>query len=251
MSRMGRAERKVVSAAPALAARAALARSARRRRIGYRLGISLAVLTPAALLGWLLLSTPVLAVRSVAVTGTERLTPAQVRGAADVVAGTPLARIDTGDVVRRVRALSGVAEVEVTRGWPSTLRVRVTERTAVAGLVDASGVTLVDADGVAFAPAPRLPPGLVRLQVPRPGAKDPTTRAALAVLAELPPALRGPLRIVRAASPSSVTLVLSGGRQVLWGGTGDTALKVQAAQALLKLPGSFFDVSRPTVVTRR
>jgi cell division protein FtsQ len=104
---------------------------------------------------------------------------------------------------------------------------------------------------VPFAPARRLPPGTVRLQVPHPGPADPTTRAALQVLRELPPTLRTPLRIVRAGSPSSVTLVLSGGRQVIWGGVGDTDLKVQATLALLKMPGRVFDVSRPAVVTRR
>jgi hypothetical protein len=38
---------------------------------------------------------------------------------------------------------------------------------------------------------------------------------------------------------------------VFWGGDGDTALKVAAAEALLKMPGTFYDVSRPAVVTRR
>jgi cell division protein FtsQ len=48
-----------------------------------------------------------------------------------------------------------------------------------------------------------------------------------------------------------VTLVLRDGRRVLWGGVDDTALKSAAAEALLKMPGSFYDVSRPGVVTRR
>ena len=61
----------------------------------------------------------------------------------------------------------------------------------VVGVVTRDGVTLVDASGVAFAPAPALPPGVVRLQVARPGPSDPTTRAALAVLADLPQPLRG------------------------------------------------------------
>ncbi len=192
-----------------------------------------------------------LAVRSVSVTGTERLTEAQVRAVVDVARGTPLARVDTGAVQRRVGALRSIASVEVSRGWPSTLRVRVVERTAVAGLVDPSGVTLVDAHGVSFAKAKVLAPGTVRLQVPRPGPRDATTQAALQVLAELPPSLRGPLRVVRAASPSSVTLVLSGGRQVVWGGPEQAALKARVTLALLKLPGRTFDVSRPSVVTRR
>ncbi|MBK5308050.1 MAG: FtsQ-type POTRA domain-containing protein [Frankiaceae bacterium] len=242
---------KVLPAAARLAAKAKADRSARRKRVGRRLGLGLAVLAPLALLGWLLLASPLLAVRTVAVSGTERLTPAQVRAAADVVRGTPLARVDAGAVVRRVESLRAVAEVRVSRSWPSTLRLQVVEREPVVGVVTSAGVTLLDADGVPFSPAAALPPGLVRLQVARPGPADPTTRAALHVLADLPQPMRGRVRIVRAASPSSVTLVLRDGRRLLWGGVGDTALKLQAAEALLTMPGTVFDVSRPGVVTRR
>ena len=194
---------------------------------------------------------PLLAVRTVAVSGTTRLSPEQVRAAADVVRGTPLARVDAAAVVRRVETLRAVAEVRVIRAWPSTLKLQVTERTPVVGVVTSSGVTLVDAAGMPFAVAPTLPAGVVRLQVAHPGPSDSTTRAALAVLASLPEPMRGRVRIVRAASPSSVTLVLRDGRRVLWGGVDDTALKAQAAEALLKMPGTVYDVSRPGVVTRR
>jgi cell division protein FtsQ len=242
---------KVLPAGARLAAKAKADRSARRRRMLRRLGIGTAALVPLALFAWLLLMSPVLAVRTVAVSGTSRLTPAQVRAAADVVRGTPLARVDAAAVVRRVGALPAVAKIRVTRGWPSTLRIQVVERVPVAGIVTPKGVTLVDPSGVPFASAAALPPGVVRLQVPRPGPSDPTTRAALDVLAVLPQPIRGRVRIVRAASPSSVTLVLRDGRRVLWGGVDDTGLKAQAAEALLKMPGTVYDVSRPGVVTRR
>lgn len=242
---------RVVPAGARLAAKAEAERAARRRLLARRVGLAAAGLVPLGLLGWLLLVSPLLAVRTVAVSGTSRLTVAQVRAAADVARGTPLARVDAGAVVRRVEALRPVAEVRISRGWPSTLRIRVVERQAVAGIVTASGVTLVDAGGVAFAPAATLPLGVVRLQVPHAGPGDPTTRAALAVYDGLGRPIRGRVRILRAASPSSVTLVLSDGRQVLWGGVGDTAVKTEAALALLTMPGRFYDVSRPGVVTRR
>ena len=242
---------KVLPATARLAARAKAERWARRRRQARHAAIGLAALAPLALLAWLLLMSPLLAVRTVAVTGTTRLTPEQVRAAADVVRGTPLARIDAAAVVRRVEGLRAVAQVRVTRSWPSTLRLQVVERTPVVGVVTRQGVTLVDAGGVPFAAAPSLPAGIVRLQVARPGPADPTTRAALDVLAVLPQPIKARVRIIRAASPSSVTLVLRDGRRVLWGGVGDTALKAQAAEALLTMPGSVYDVSRPGVVTRR
>lgn len=245
---------RVVPAAPRLAARAKAERSARRRRLAKRGGIGLAVAAPLLLLGWVLLSSPLLAVRSIAVTGTRLLTPAQVRAAAEVVTGTPLARVDEGAIIRRVSQLQPVARVDVSRDWPGTLKVHVVERVAVAGVADGASFRLVDATGDPFATATALPPGVVRLQVPHVGKSDPTTRAALDVLAQLRAPMRGRVRIVRAGSPSGVTLLLRDGRQVLWGGVGtpqDAALKAQAAEVLLKMPGRFFDVSRPGVVTRR
>ena len=119
---------KVVPAVARLAAKAKAERSVRRRRLGRRVAIGAGAGAAVGLVAWLLLFSPVLAVRTIAVRGTTRLTPAQVRAAADVVRGTPLARVDEAAVVRRVEALKQVAQVRVTRGWPSTLRLQVVER---------------------------------------------------------------------------------------------------------------------------
>lgn len=242
---------RVVSAATRRRERQREHRRHTRRRWGGRLLRTVAVGGPLALLVWLAVATPVLAVRTVAVRGTERLTAAQVQAALAVPRGTPLLRVDTAAAERRVRALPAVRAVRVSRAFPGTLRVQVTERVAVAGLLDRGGATLLDASGVPFARARALPAGVVRLQVPRPGPDDPTTRAALQVVDQLPPTLRSPLRIVRATSPAGVTLVLSGGRQVVWGAPEQAELKARVTVALLRLPGRVFDVSRPSVVTRR
>lgn len=245
---------RVVTAAPRLAAKAAAERSARRLRLAKRAGIGLAVAVPLALLGWVLLASPLLAVRTVTVTGTHLLTAAEVRAAADVRTGTPLARVDGAAIARRVSRLQPVARVDVVRRWPGTLQLLVVERVAVAGVAGSGHYGLVDAAGTVFAPVPVLPSGVVRLQVPNVGPTDPTTKAALGVLAELRQPMRSRVRIVRAGSPSSVTLLLRDGRQVLWGGVGtpqDAALKARAAEVLLTMPGRFYDVSRPDVVTRR
>lgn len=186
-----RGPEKVLPVTARLKAKAKAERWARRRHALRLAGIGALALAPLALLAWVLLMSPLLAVRTVAVSGTTRLSPQQVRAAADVVRGTPLARVDAAAVVRRVESLRAVADVRVTRAWPSTLKLQVTERKPVVGVVTKNGVTLVDADGVPFAAAAALPPGVVRLQVARPGPKDPTTRAALDVLATLPQPIRG------------------------------------------------------------
>lgn len=241
----------VAPAGPRLAARAKAERSLRRRRWRGRLLRGLLLALPLAGLAWLLLASPVLAVDRVQVTGTERLTPAQVVEVAGVEPGTPLARTDVSGAAERVRSLEPVADVRVRRGWPSTVRVHVTERVAVAGVPRGDAVLLVDADGVGFAIEPGLPDGLPRVEVAAPATDDPATRAALRVLLDLPPDLAGQVAVVRASTPSDVAFVLDDGRTVVWGAPGDTATKASAVAALLTKPGKVYDVSAPGVAVRR
>ena len=62
--------------------------------------------------------------------------------------GTPLARVDTDAVAARVGALPPVASVEVSRSWPGTLVIDVTERSPVAAVATPTGFVLLDAAGV-------------------------------------------------------------------------------------------------------
>lgn len=234
-----------------LAERAEAGRAARRARTLRRVARGLLLLVPVAVLAWVLLASTWLAVDVVQVVGQQRLSPAEVRQAAAVVGGTPLARVDTGAVQRRVEALTPVASARVTRSWPGTLRVEVTERTPAAGVVGPSGVRLVDGAGVVFAEAPALPAGLVRLQVDAPGPEDPATLAALRVHRDLPAELRARVRIVRAATATTVVLLTSDGRQVVWGSPGGTATKAAAALVLLRTDSQVVDVSAPGLVVTR
>ncbi|MDP9481987.1 MAG: FtsQ-type POTRA domain-containing protein [Chloroflexota bacterium] len=62
-----------------------------------------------------------------------------------------LFRLSTDGMVERLRALPTVADASVEIALPDTLRVRITERTAVVIWQVAGRRLLVDADGVAFA----------------------------------------------------------------------------------------------------
>lgn len=241
----------VLSAEPRLAQRARAERRAHRSAVLRRVLWGLAATAPFAAVGWLLLASPWLVVDKVVVTGEQRLTTAQVLAAADVRLGEPLARVDTSGVAARVRALGPVLSVSVRRGWPGTLEVRLVEREAVAAVGRAPAFTLVDATGARLGTVKTLPAGVVRLGVADPRPEDPATRAALTVLQALPPAVRSRLAAVRAASPEQVTLVLRDGRTVVWGGVGEARAKAAVLVPLLRLPGTVYDVSTPSVVTRR
>ena len=201
------------------------------------------------LLGWVVYATPLLGVRHVTVRGSTLLTPDQVRAAAAISDGTPLASLDLAAVRRRVAALPPVRAARVDRDWPSTIVISVTERVAVAAVSRADGrFDLIDDAGVAFRTVPdRSALPVLQLAAPRPG--DPTTEAALGVLAALTPQLRGALMTLSADSPAHIRLQLRGDRQVIWGDGTDNAAKAQAATRLLGYPGKVIDVSAPQFVT--
>lgn len=243
--------RAVLPAGPRLQERARAERRARRLVLARRAGWVLAAVAPFALAAWVLLGSSWLVVDKVVVTGEVRVTPAQVLAAAGVRIGTPLARVDTGAVAARVRALGPVASVRVSRSWPRTLRVTVVEREPLVAVGRGRAWTLYDGTGTQLGSATAVPPGLVQLDVAHPGPDDASTGAALTVLQSLPTALRPQVAVVRATSPEQVSLVLRDGRQVVWGGASDPRAKATALVALLRLPGHVYDVSSPTVVTRR
>lgn len=209
--------------------------------------------TVVLLVVWTVFVSSLFAVRSVTVEGTLRLAPAEVSAATRVQPGTPLARIDVVAVARRVRALPAVASVTVRRHWPHTLVVHVVERTAVAAVPSATGVTLVDASGLPFATAASAPRGTVSLRVggALPGPGDASARAAMSVWRELPGQVRRQLTAVSAPTPGGVTLSLAGDRTVIWGSPGNGERKLAVLTALLRRPAHVYDVSAPDVAVTR
>lgn len=212
-------------------------------------GVALAAVL--AGLAWVVFATSALAVREVRVSGTAIAPPEQVRAAAAVTLGTPLARVDVHAVRQRVRALPAVADAAVHRSWPSTLVIDVTERRAVAAVPAAGAYLLVDAEAVPFQSVPKAPAGLPVVRLATPGPDDPATLAALRVLAALTPELRAKLIAVVAETPVRIHLELTGGRSVVWGDADDSAAKARVATALLGQPGRTIDVSAPDVATTR
>jgi cell division protein FtsQ len=213
----------------------------------------LAILAGAAVLGVLAVlvyATPLLGVRDVQVRGNAIVGADQVRAAAAVPDGAPLASLDLGAIGRRVGRLTAVRQVRVGRSWPSTVVITVVERTPVAAVAAAgSGFQLIDASGVVFRSVPAQPPGLALLVLASPGPDDAGTRAGLSVLSALTEELRASLVRLVVAAPTRIRLELSGGRTVVWGDATGNADKATAATALLSRPGAVIDVSAPSLVT--
>jgi cell division protein FtsQ len=183
---------------------------------------------------WLVLGSPLLAVRSVQVDGTSVLSTAQVVAVAGVEEGAPLVRVDTAAAAARVAGLPQVASVEVTRGWPRTVVVTVVERVPVAVVTESGTRSLVDRDGVLFDTITGdAPDGVVPLDVRSPGPDDAATTAGLGALTSLPADVRRQVTGVAARTPDDVTLTLTDGRTVLWGSAADADRKARVLGALL------------------
>lgn len=225
-------------------------RARRRTRLTVTLAVTATVVL-LGLLGWLALGTAVLGVSAVEVTGTQRLDPAQVRSAAAIRPGTPLARLDPGAVAARLDRLPEVRRVVVSRQWPRTVTIAVTERQPVAVQARGPAYVLVDRTGVAFASVPRRPAGLPLVSAPV-DAGPAAVRAALAVLGQLPASALGQVRQVRAASPEQVEVLLTHGRTVRWGSAERGARKAAVLAVLMSRRATVYDVSAPDApVTRK
>jgi cell division protein FtsQ len=211
----------------------------------------LLALVVAGALGWLVYGTQVLAVRQIEVIGSSLVPSEQVQAVAGVVPGTPLARVDTAAVAARVRSLPSVASVDISRSWPHTLVIEVTERTPLAVSPSPAGFSVLDSSGVVFNVVPDRPDGVVLFRLATPGPTDPATRSALAVYAALTPPLRSALVELVAESPDHIQLVLAEDRTVVWGDASRSDVKATVATALLATDAATIDVSVPDVATTR
>jgi cell division protein FtsQ len=206
------------------------------------------VLVIVLLATWLVAFSSVFGVRTVTVTGTKLVTAEQVRTAAAIPSGSPLARLDANAIRARIAAIPEVRTVRISTSYPSTVTITVTERVAVGYRSGPDGASLVDASNVQFRTTAKPPSGLPRLQL----SVDPAASAATAVVAAaLPATLDRKISLISAATTESVTLALTDGRTVLWGGTDRDADKARLLPVLLGQPGRYFDVSDPSSVISR
>jgi cell division protein FtsQ len=214
----------------------------RRRRIAV---IVAAVVVLAVVATWLVAFSSVFGVRKVVVRGTHALTAAQIETAASIEHGTPLVRLDTSAVTRRVEKLPEVESAQVSTSFPSTVVITVEERVAV-GYVRRSGhAVLVDGSGVQYRSLATAPRGLPRFVVGS-GTSARAVGAAIAtVAAALPGSVRKQVTSIEALDADSITLVLTRGRVVQWGSAARTPQKARLLPVLLRRAASQINVSNP------
>lgn len=230
------------SSRPSLAEQRERQRRGRRRVLRAVLALLLAVLVAGA--AWVVYFSSVLDTRAVTVVGTSALTPEQVTAAAAVPLGRPLARQPLDAIARRATSLPRVSAAQVTRDWPHTVRITVTERQPLLGVAQPGGFLVVDKAGVVFSAETTLPPGVVAV------AADPANRPLLvelgSVVLSLPKDVRDQVTSIAATTPDSIRLTTTSNVTIVWGDASQSELKAQVAVALLDSGAkTSIDVSSP------
>jgi cell division protein FtsQ len=206
-----------------------------RRRIAL---IAVTLVVVLAVFGtWLIAFSSVFGVRTVEVRGMHLLSADQVRAAAHVEHGTPLVRVDTSAITRRVEKLAEVESAQVSTSFPSTVVITIEERAPVGYVVRGGHVRLVDHSGAEYRTVGTAPHNLPKLVVPTGKTEHATAAAVAAVAAALPPHIRRQINSIQALDPNSITLVLTRDRVVRWGSADRTADKAQLLPALLRQHG--------------
>ena len=206
------------------------ARVQRRRRL---LGWALAGVALVAGVAYLV-RTPLFGLSAVRIEGTQALETSQVLAASKVRLGKPYLGLDLAAIGGRVAAIPRVAAVRVTRDYPSSLRITVTERRPVASVSQDGVYWLVAADGTVLDATGDRPPGLPYVaRVPLPAEVAAGTRLppgnelanALTALGGMAPSLKRQVVGVKARTLDGLELTLRDGARILYGLAVDQAAK--------------------------
>ncbi len=226
----------------------------RRRVVRVLLGV-LGVAVVAGLV-WVVWFSNALAVDRIQVVGTSTVEPMDVRSKAAVRLGTPLIRVDTVAIESRVASMERIDRVEVTRRWPGSIRIEVTERRPIAWTYDGGVIRALDRYGVDFRSFSKEPKNLVEVVVETYNARKrqqalESSTAVIELLRTEDRDLLKQVRHVRVASKDSVQLVLGKNRTVTWGSAAKGEQKLTVLRSLLDIKARGYDVSAPEQPTTR
>jgi cell division protein FtsQ len=205
----------------------------------------LAVFGVVAAAAWALLGSRFLVVRSIMVTGTHVVPRSEVLAAAAIPEGLPLIRIDTSVVAHRIERIAQVQSASVTRNWPDRIVITVHERQPALAVPDGREFDLIDPTGVVVRKVTRRPANLPLFSPAGPVLGSPAVRAAADVTRSLPPPIARLVKSVTVPGVNAVTLHLTTGITVDWGGPGQAVQKAHELAILMQTHARSYDVSAP------
>jgi cell division protein FtsQ len=217
-------------------------RSARRRgsasKGSWLLAGAFVALVVAA--GWWVTHSAIFQARTITVSGNHRLTDGQIIGLGGMGKRTNVLWFSPGAVEARLESSPWIRTAHVSRTLPSTVRITVTELSALAVLDTRTGRYLLAPDGTvlgaatgrAILPVIHLGGARVRVAEPVRGAAE-----SLRAVAGLPLDVRSRVDRVDTEPASGLVLVLAGGVRVVYGDGSQAAAKGEALAAILEWAG--------------
>lgn len=199
--------------------------------------------------------TPLLALQTITVEGAARVPADQIVTALQPEMNKPLPLVNMDSVRKAVEAQPLVKSYSTVASPPHTLVIKIVERSPIGYLPTATGFTMVDPAGVVMENSQERTPGIPLFTVEGDSTKSPGFQAGVDVLESLPSSLAGQVEEVIAKTTDDVTLVLTGGARVFWGGPENASFKNHVLTKLLAVNPvgtvSEYDVSSPkTAVVR-
>lgn len=224
-----------------------------RQRRQIRIAIVVAIVITFTVSTIAIYRSPVFGIEEVQVIGAERLATDTVRNLAAVPDNATLLRYSGNAIEERLLAYAWIAEAQVTRDFPHTLRIRIVERKPIASVdtgetfwaVDKTGMVLGEQslDVTSTLPVVRDVPGL-DLKAGRASTSE-VLLNALGVLSGISEELRVKLRAVTAPTIDETTLLTTENVEILIGEASELETKsLRALTIMRKYSGNvvFIDV---------
>ena len=169
--------------------------------------------------------------------------------ASGVPKGANLARLDAREAAQGVAEIPWVESATVSRAFPSTVHIEIVEHEAVAFVRDGDSTVLVDNHGKEFVEA-EAPPEAVEI-TGHTDSGSPEMQAAVDAVAALPAPIREKVSALEVKDRYSLTFRTKDNKTIFWGASEDNKNKAIAFEDVLKLEGESWNISNPSLVTRR
>ena len=183
-----------------------------------------------------LTSTPLFHAKSIAIEGERHLSERPVLRIAGIDHDTNVFRLDEGAVRRRLERDPWIANAIVSADLPSSISISVLERVPVAVALTEDGRQLIAGDGTplgAAAEGSALPEVRLVGEPGQPGPAFDAVAAGASVAGGMPSAIRLQVELVVIGSDGTITLRLTDGVTVTYGGPDEFEAKAEAIAAIL------------------
>ncbi|MDR6572594.1 cell division septal protein FtsQ [Curtobacterium sp. 320] len=195
---------------------------------------------------------PLMALQTIEVKGTNRVDETQLRQALSDQIGTPLARLDFDAIKKDIAGFPLIESYVTEEAPPHTLVVTVTERTPVVAVRSGKSFDLVDPAGIVVQSSPKQPANMPVADIGNAKLGSSEFRTMTEVVLALPSTVRQQVTSVKGSTADDVTLTLKDGSSVVWGNPEQSDAKAALLAALVKdhaarNPGVVveYDVSAP------